>query len=439
MRPLRICNRLQSLEAERDEERMMMETPTTRPAGRKWEFSWKMVQEHEQALSAKLRRVDTKGKSKKAEYWTRCYLQSFDARLVATERAFRSLPLHRRPPMSRVPDIAANLRPWRGTDEEVALSFPPKETNPDEVRTIMNFGIENRALQYQVLHALEAGAKTHPMQFATRGGTRAAIKAARNALLGGHHWAAEIDISSCYPSFDEERLSGLLPVPKEVVEKVILSRDLNLTPDRKWLRNSFGVGYSGSEAEILFSSLYEDEIEAARRGIPQGSAVSPLVAECLLAPVLAQMPNHGIVLNYADNFLVMAKQEAEVVSMQQTLRCALKAHPAGPLLPKKPKSYGPGQAVEFLGHILTFEHGACRVEPSPKNAVKFKVEFERKLKHAMANNLSPYMRRRRFLDLLGYIVGWSNAFSLWKGAIQHRKQHMETLKAAATSCSVSGI
>jgi Reverse transcriptase (RNA-dependent DNA polymerase) len=65
----------------------------------------------------------------------------------------------------------------------------------------------------------------------------------------------------------------------------------------------------------------ETYLAAARRGIPQGSAASPLLAEMLLAPLLFQVPEGGkvVVVAYADNILVMAKTASDADAMTESL------------------------------------------------------------------------------------------------------------------------
>jgi hypothetical protein len=198
----------------------------------------------------------------------------------------------------------------------------------------------------------------------------------------------------------------------------------------------FGNDDGFDEEEKEKAVFFAEDIAEARRGIPQGSAVSPLVAEMLLAPVLAQLPDCGIVLNYADNFLIMAGTEKEAVSIRKSLWSALEAHPAGPLIPKESKLYQSGQVVEFLGHALTVEHSKVRVEPSPRNLSKFKTTFAKALKGVTKKDLSKWQRRKGLTRLRHYLDSWSHAFALWEGADQHGEQYMTTVKETASSFGI---
>src|SRR5215212_9723861 len=101
--------------------------------------SWSHARRHEQALLSDIQTAHAKGKIKRAHYLTGRYLDSYDPRLVAVNRAFHALPLHRRPRKSKLPEIANNLSAWRGTLEKVVFRYEPKKGNPDDFRTVMDF------------------------------------------------------------------------------------------------------------------------------------------------------------------------------------------------------------------------------------------------------------------------------------------------------------
>ncbi len=154
----------------------------------------------------------------------RVYLTSYDARLAATNRAFEKMKPGRRPPRKQLPSIASGLNAFKGTQEEVRLIFKRKRSNPNEFRPTLDFGIENRALQYLVLSVLYVIADLHPRQFGVRGGVPAAITHVRDAMNDGYLWATEIDIKDCYQSFDgtghSTRIGRIAPLGRDVVGTV---------------------------------------------------------------------------------------------------------------------------------------------------------------------------------------------------------------------------
>jgi hypothetical protein len=371
-------------------------------------------------------------KDKKTKHWIGGYLNSYDAHLLAAEKARRAMQRHYFP-KALVPTIASGLDPWAGTPEEVRVNFIPKGSDPDDRRITMDFGPKNRTLQYLVKGLLQTLAYLHPHQFGTgNGGLHAAIKHVVQVMQDGHLWAVEIDIEKCFLSFDADKVVDLLPLPKEVTERVVLSRHLNLVPGN--LLDLLG-GMSGGVHECVpyhaphtphigpasgLGILGAQVLAEARQGIPQGSAASPIVAEMLLALALNQLPNSGKVFGYIDNFLVMGKTEQDAVSMAQALGCALKAHPAGPLRPKIRAVFHAGTPIDFLGYRLTAQHGTVMIEPSPAKRQEFEAEVKAALSHINEGALTPAARARKIQQLGTYIRGWTAAFKLWPGAEKHR-------------------
>ena len=388
-------------------------------------ISWEKVEAHEQELLHKIKSAHLDGKSKNAGYWQKSYLTSYDARLIATRKAFTAIKPKHRPPISKLPAIASSLNARCGTQEKVGVLWKAKKSNIHQFRPVMAFGIENRALQYLTGAAIAARADLHPMQFAVNGGRDAAVQRACEALASGFIYVAEMDIQNCYSSFNGKKIQALLPIPKEVTEKVVLSQFLNLYPLDQWSQ-------SWDDPDVI-EIMCGDDLAEARQGIAQGSAVSSIVAEIVLAPVLANIPKKGVALAYADNILLMAKNAEDAVSMNIALRDLLIAHPAGPLKLKKPKVYKPGQSVDFLGYRLRSQGGKYDIEPTSENLKKFKTRFSRDLKQLQSKGQDVKFKKKTTLRLKQYVMSWSGAFALWSGAVKHRKIHMENLECVLSS------
>ena len=67
-----------------------------------------------------------------------------------------------------------------------------------------------------------------------------------------------------------------------------------------------------------------------------------------------KVPTLGVIIAYADNVLLLARSEGDVVSMTETLGAALEAHPVGRLRPSL-TTFKAGQPIEFLGHVLSLD------------------------------------------------------------------------------------
>lgn len=390
--------------------------------------SWKKAEQHEAGLIKRMRRAH-KGKARKlADQLMRQYLSSYDCRLVAARNAVRGMKLRNRPNATAIPGIAMEADPWVGTDEPVNLSFKPKASNANEFRPIMDFGPVNRTLQTLARSVLAARSDILDCQFALKG-HQVAVKAAANALLSGHEYVVEVDIRNCYPSFHEDAVPNLLPLPKEVTRKVILAHSLNLSLNNDNLKYLFGTGES--EGEPSLDETFPDDLAEARRGIPQGASTSPLSVEIMLASVLDQLPPWVTVVNYADNILVAGGDENGVASAVDILRGALQAHPAGPLLPKAPNCYYPGDTVRFLGFELKKVGDDVWIEPSAENAHGFKAEFSRRLKRACRQNIEEGVRKKAFADCNRYVLSWWASFGVCSNANERRAECLSKLHCAA--------
>jgi hypothetical protein len=331
---------------------------------------------------------------------------------------------YRRPKETELKTIAERLNAFQGTQEEVRLRLIKKGAHT--FRPTLDFGIENRALQHLVLSVLYAIAELHPRQFATRGGVPVAIAHVMNAMKAGYVHVREIDIKDFYASFDRNKLVELIPVQKRVIERVLSSDHLNIIPSKLHLITSCFGAADTVQGEVAPLEKYLAE---ARRGIPQGSAASPLLAEMLLAPLLFQVPAGGKVVAYADNILVMAKTASDADAMTESLGLALKKHPAGPLWPKV-TSFPAGGPIEFLGHRLTAHGDKVRAQPTPENREK----FERKMKIGLARlrkpTLAPATRGRLARDLKSDLSSYVSNFNLCDG-VKECQQHWSAQIASA--------
>ncbi len=384
--------------------------------------------DHLEAMLTRIRKAHKAGNRRLLRHLIRQYLTSYDARLAATRLARGRMRWDRRPRKDQVKSIAENLNPYQGTQEEVRLILIPK--GPGKFRPTLDFGIENRALQYLVLSVLYAIAELHPRQFATRGGVPGAITEVVKAIKAGDLHAREIDIKDFYPSLDGNKLVELIPIPRKVIARVLTSEHLTIVPSTS---HHYSTTFSSNGAADTHQGggfPLEQYLADARRGIPQGSSVSPIVAEMLLAPVLYQVPDAGEVVAYADNILVITKNESDAASMTESLGIALQAHPAGQLWPKI-KSFPPGGPIEFLGHRLTAGEDGLRVQPTADNREEFESRMNRGVARLKGSSLSPAMRAEIVRELKSDLSSHVANFRLCDG-MENYRQHWSAQIASAS-------
>jgi hypothetical protein len=371
-------------------------------------------QVHVAKLLRRIRLAKELGNFKDVNRCVHDYFKSHHAKCLAVHRANRQLKLLDE---SELPAIAERLDPRKGTDEEVLVHRKRKSSNPDEYRIFMDFGIENRALQYLVLLPLEILADIAPYQYTIRGGMKAAIMHVAKVLsVSAPLCAIEHDVTDCYPSFNGKQLPNLIPLPKEVTNRVIIAEYLHLVPD---------------DIISCLGPTGEKTLVDARRGIPQGSAVSSIIAEIMLAIALREIPDGvGDRAAYGDNCLVMAKTESDAVTMIKALGAALEAHPAGQFRPKI-KVFPQGQPIEFLGHSFTRKAGGgvC-IEPSAENLKDFEWTMS---KLNRFGKLGSNSRTLLWRDLRRYVQSWSAAFSLCDNIDAHRDFWLKRIDEAYSS------
>lgn len=364
----------------------------------------------------------TLGDDRSAKFLTTKYLQSYDARLAAVGMARRKLPWSQRPMPKSLPDIAKTLNAFSGTNEPALVELIPKGDNGD-YRKVVNFGIENRALQYLIAPLLRATCEIHPHQYGSKG-VPAAIDQVGELIKSGYLWTKETDIRNCFPSFEGENLHTMLHLPKRVISHVIMGENLNVVPGDTLL-NVFGPA-EGDDGDPFTVECFLAE---ARQGIPHGSAHATLIAEMLIAPVLKSLPNGSQVPSYVDNMLTMALSKDECESVTQTLWSALIGHPVGHLKPRLVRSSNPGQPVVFLGHRLNLQGTNLLIEPTPENDAEFKLRAHRKFKH-LCRPAATAVRKMRAEDLEEYVNSWTGSFARCLGMKERRDYWLTKIQSA---------
>lgn len=387
------------------------------------------AQRHEARLFECIRNAHRAGKPKCAAYWTRRYLNSVDAKHVALVEAYRDLKPHRRPGKVDFRKQAEKVNPWRGTTEPVVAHLKAKESNAFDFRLIMDFGLENRALQQLVERPLMAQAGIEPHQFMFHGGRPRAVEVALDALAAGFNYVTEIDIRNFYPSVNGGFLHTALPLPPKITHKVIEACSLPIIPGN--LIPLFGYG-SAAEWEGDSDVFVSTVLSKARTGIPQGSGLSPLVGEIVLAPILAGLPDLGRWVSFADNILLMSKNKGDGLSMIKALGDALYASPAGPFEPKETFPIGQHQEFDYLGYCFFHAHGHWHVRPTEQNLENFDNSVRRGVRRIVT--AAQKHKQEKIDDLKDYVVSWTSAFSAWPDV-----QGLRLKTLARTDRLISGL
>lgn len=362
----------------------------------------------------------------------RDYLNSYSARYVAAKEAVRTCKRHSHKSMEQ---IAQEMNVWQPCSERASVNVSIKKVSPQpeqggeydyRPRVWVSFGPENQARQILVRNLLKAIWSVSSRQTMFNGGRNRAVQLVKDYYAEGYKYIVEVDICRCFQSFDRRGIAKFLCLPEKVNDYVLGASSLNLHPSLSCRRDVLyhSPDLSGGTMELLMAKFGQDW-DPAQLGLIEGSKVSSFAAELLLAPICEEMTARGVgqVINYADNFLLMAKSNSELRELRNILRKGLHTHPAGPLQVKDlhgiQSSNGP---FIFLGYKFTPVGGDLVCAWGPKaetNARKVRREGHRTLSSGM-----PEARKEMtFQKLVKRHLAIINAFPEWlEGPELHRKK-----------------
>ena len=201
-----------------------------------------------------------------------------------------------------------------------------------------------------------------PFSYAYRreGGAQRAIAHAR-ALAKNFKFVMEADIQSYFDRVDKKNLASVLFSLQHLTSlQPLIEAGLSLETE-------VSPSVADSDRDLF---LENDE-----RGIPQGSALSPILANLYLAHFDLEMENSGwATLRYADDIIIFTSSRAQAETAfsdaKNTLTSlGLDMHPlsTGPKAKSKIRDVK-GEGVEFVG----FKIESDRVLPSSKTIQKFR-------------------------------------------------------------------
>ena len=95
-------------------------------------------------------------------------------------------------------------------------------------------------------------------------------------MKSGPIWAAEVDIQDCFPSFDGKKLPSLIPLPKEVVDHVIISEYLSVVPSNN-LPNFLALRTARSGSQSCSTTLSQSPDGAFHRDQPHRTSLPKLL------------------------------------------------------------------------------------------------------------------------------------------------------------------
>lgn len=240
------------------------------------------------------------------------YLNSLRCRQAAMLEVNKRLTISQRLSLHQIIEKSKEFQVLSKLDEAVQVSLKLKSSGA--YRPICNFGPVARAAQRMVLKLLRATTTLAPFQFTRLGVHKAIEEALRLITEEGYHEIAEIDIKDHYPSFEVDSLVAALPqLPASAVKQIVAAASAKYEGPHKAL-------------SLLFSNHL---FHQAPSGIPQGSAASAAIAEWSVSKLKMVKVKDIAIVNFADNFFVLAKNAADLTSAVEALRSAIAGLPGG--------------------------------------------------------------------------------------------------------------
>lgn len=194
----------------------------------------------------------------------------------------------------------------------------------------------------------------------------------------GQGWVFESDLSKFFDTIPQERLINKLAVRMADGSFLKLVRS------------------------ILRSGVLGERPGEGKVGVPQGSPLSPILANVYLADFDRKIGSHHSFVRYADDVVALCatKEEAELTGreMEETLR-----EEGLRLKPEKTHIVRLSEGVEFLGYRIT----AWKAEPSAKSVRKFQEKIRSLTMRHETRPLAEVVQR-----VMPVVQGWSNYFRL---------------------------
>ena len=262
------------------------------------------------------------------------------------------------------------------------------------VRTLGVPTVQDRLITqaiHQILSPLwEGDFSDHSYGFRPNRSAHDAVRAGQNHVRAGKTWVVDIDLKNFFDEVDHD---------------ILMHRVGMKVRDKRLLRL---LG-----ACLRAPMVHPDKSRTKRRkGSPQGSPLSPLLANIYLDPLDKELERRGVsFVRYADDIAIFAGSERSAQRILTSVTKWIEKHLKLPVNRDKSRA-GPSDETALLGFRL-YRDGRIGVSPKSISRMKDKV---RELWEARQNLTSKELRDqwKRF------IVGWWNYFRLadWRREVE---------------------
>lgn len=204
-----------------------------------------------------------------------------------------------------------------------------REKRPLGIPTVRDRVVQS-AIRLVIEPIFERQFRPHSYGFRPNRGCKDALREVERLLKAGHAYVVDADLKAYFDSIPHDRLM-------QDVQRYIAD---------------------GRLLKLIESFLKQDVLDGLAKwtpetGTPQGAVISPLLANLYLHPVDQAMEAAGyIMIRYADDFVIMCKDEAEATQAlhkvsQLTMERGLVMHPEKTRVVNTNEA---GQGFDFLGY-----------------------------------------------------------------------------------------
>ena len=265
----------------------------------------------------------------------------FDSAVKVNSR----LPPHRQSTMMECLYIAKLMDFSEPLPEWVIIHLFEKKNG--DYRKVHDHGIRHRTAQHAIARVLGKFLKPRPFQYSRKGVHRAIYKAVE-LIKCGHFYYARLDVKEFFQNFSVSALMNELPLPFDVVANAVVGQHMKVC---------FGYGSNATklyDSGLILPTEFK-HLNQARLGIPTGSSTSSIISEMTISR-LDMLDIEGVaVINYADDFLVLATDLPLLAQGVRKLTKAVEKLQDGQftLVQKEEGTIFTG--ATFLGHVIQFK------------------------------------------------------------------------------------
>ena len=222
------------------------------------------------------------------------------------------------------------------------------------------------------------------------GGERGLVRAVSDRIANNYGWWWTPDIKSCFASIRPGHL-GWLPIDRRLLQNVVflprcakieVAKPKDLGAILAYLHASLPGLPVGDPSQDITTPT----IEMVRRGLPQGSVLSPLLARAVVGRILrgglSETKADG--LTYCDDLTIGARTKQDAKAAKHVLTSRFSSLPAGPLhLHDAPIQWAHSGRLTVLGYVLQPGRGygdnPVHVKPGNPRIERYKARLATRL------------------------------------------------------------